>query len=171
MQLARAQYIVSEIVRYLAPYCDRIAIAGSVRRQVPTVGDLEIVCIPSTSMENTTLFDTEPVRNTEFVRRVEALGTTIRGEATGRWMSIQGKEITLDLFMCTRENWGYIYALRTGSVWFSHKVLAQGWVKKGYRGMDGQLVRVQTGEIVPLYEEHDLFRLIGIPYVQPEQRR
>lgn len=171
MQLARAQHIVSEIVRYLAPYCDRIAIAGSVRRQVPTVGDLEIVCIPKTVEQAASLFDTERVHHTEFVRRVERLGKPIRGTATGKWMSIQGREIALDLFMCTRENWGYIYALRTGSADFSHRVLATGWVRRGYRGVDGQLVRVQTGEIVPIREERDLFRLIGMQYVQPEQRR
>src|SRR5262245_13303597 len=35
-----------EVVKLLAPYCARIAIAGSIRRGKATVGDIEIVCEP-----------------------------------------------------------------------------------------------------------------------------
>ena len=171
MEYSRAKHICDEIVRYLSPVCERIEIAGSVRRRVRTVNDLEIVCIPKCDDRAVDMFGmAPPARHPDFIRRVEKLGTPIRGKAEGRWRSIQGKEITLDLFMCNADNWGYIYALRTGSKRFSHEVLARGWVARGYKGIDGNLVKISTGQIIQTPEEQDLFRLIGIQYVSPERR-
>ena len=45
--LARAQVVAAEVVALLAPACERIEIAGSVRREKTDVGDIEIVCTPS----------------------------------------------------------------------------------------------------------------------------
>jgi DNA polymerase/3'-5' exonuclease PolX len=44
--LARAVSIAETTQAALAPHCERIAIAGSVRRRKAFVGDLELVCIP-----------------------------------------------------------------------------------------------------------------------------
>lgn len=76
--------------------------------------------------------------------------------------------ITLDLFFANKENWGLIYALRTGSADYSHKVLATGWVKLGYNSEGGQLSI--NGKEINIPEEKDLFKLIGIPYIEPELR-
>jgi DNA polymerase/3'-5' exonuclease PolX len=38
--------IAGRIVEALRPYCERIEIAGSLRREKPMVGDIEIVAIP-----------------------------------------------------------------------------------------------------------------------------
>jgi DNA polymerase/3'-5' exonuclease PolX len=51
----------------------------------------------------------------------------------------------------------------------SREVLATGWVKAGYRSEDGRL-RARDGSIIPVREEHDLFDLLGIPWVTPEAR-
>ena len=44
--LNEAHAIAAEIITVLAPHCRRIEIAGSIRRQRPEVGDIEIVGIP-----------------------------------------------------------------------------------------------------------------------------
>jgi DNA polymerase/3'-5' exonuclease PolX len=76
--------------------------------------------------------------------------------------------IALDLFFATAENWGLIYAIRTGSADYSHRVLACGWVRNGYKSAFGMLTR--DGVAVPVREERDLFRLAGVPWVDPEAR-
>ena len=76
--------------------------------------------------------------------------------------------IKLDLFFADEKNWGYIFAMRTGSDNFSHNTLAKRWVQCGYKGKDGYLTKY--GEIVEIKEEKDLFKLIGIPFVEPEYR-
>ncbi|GAJ14573.1 unnamed protein product, partial [marine sediment metagenome] len=47
MKLEQAQKIAEEVVKRLSPYCQRIQIAGSIRRQKPQVRDVDIVLIPS----------------------------------------------------------------------------------------------------------------------------
>jgi hypothetical protein len=44
--LARARIIAGEVLDLLSPVCERIEIAGSVRREKATVGDIEILCAP-----------------------------------------------------------------------------------------------------------------------------
>ena len=44
--LPDAERIAAAIVADLAPFCDRIQVAGSVRRRKEFVGDIELVAIP-----------------------------------------------------------------------------------------------------------------------------
>lgn len=46
MNLVTAQKRAEKIVTWLAPYCERIQIAGSIRRERPLCNDIDIVCIP-----------------------------------------------------------------------------------------------------------------------------
>ena len=46
MQLCKIQRIANSVLKELKPYCERIEIAGSIRRQKPDPNDIEIVAIP-----------------------------------------------------------------------------------------------------------------------------
>jgi len=46
MELEKAKAIAEELKELLAPACERIRIAGSIRRRKPDVGDIEILAIP-----------------------------------------------------------------------------------------------------------------------------
>jgi len=155
MKNENAKRIAEKYLNILKPYCTRIEIAGSIRREKPEVKDIEIVAIPG-NIES-------------FAREVNKL-QKVKGEPTGKYTQrILPEGISLDLFIANEKNWGLIFAIRTGSVDFSHKTLACGWVKKGYHSKDGKLIDKQGREIV-LREERDLFDLIGIPFVKPELR-
>ena len=155
MNKEEARRIALKYLNILKPYCTRIEIAGSIRREKPEVKDIEIVAIPG-NIES-------------FAREVNKL-QKVKGEPTGKYTQrILPEGISLDLFIANEKNWGLIFAIRTGSVDFSHKTLACGWVKKGYHSKDGKLIDKQGREIV-LREERDLFDLIGIPFVKPELR-
>ncbi len=77
-------------------------------------------------------------------------------------------KIKIDLFMANERNWGNIFAIRTGSADFSHLVLACGWVKAGYKSVNGMLTK--NGKEIECREEEDLFKLIGISFVEPRLR-
>ncbi len=47
MELEHAQIIASEIIDRLEPCCERLSVAGSIRRRRPLVHDIDLVCIPS----------------------------------------------------------------------------------------------------------------------------
>jgi len=46
MELEKAKAIAEQIRVLLRPACNRIEIAGSIRRRKPEVGDIELLCIP-----------------------------------------------------------------------------------------------------------------------------
>ena len=156
----QALEIAEKVKALLAPHCERIEIAGSIRRKKPEVKDIEIVAIPKPY--DIGLFESgiTPVVNQ---------WQKIKGELPCKYTQrLLPEGITLDLFFAEHENWGYILAIRTGSADYSHKVLATAWVECGFKGVDGYLSA--NGKRIAVYEEKDLFDLIGVRYVEPALR-
>jgi len=173
MKLTKAERIAKKYLDLLAPFCERIEIAGSVRRKKQEVKDIEIVCIPMQEivLENSDDFFDESKHvyqvHHEFINEVNKL-EKIKGEPTGKYTQrILPEGINLDLFMATKDNWGYILAIRIGPDGYS-KYLADTWVRQGYKGVDGMLTK--NGKPIPVLEEKDLFFLLGLEYVEPEFR-
>lgn len=160
MNFQKALYIAELTKEKLAPHCHRIEIAGSIRRKKAEVGDIELVAIPKPY--ETGLFSSG-------IALVVNQWKKIKGELPCKYtqrMLPQG--IKLDLFFATADNWGLIFAIRTGSADFSKKVLAQRWVQLGYKSINGMLH--YKGRPIPLREEEDLFALLKIGFVPPEKR-
>jgi DNA polymerase/3'-5' exonuclease PolX len=156
MKLQEAKKIAEKYLNLLSPYCSRFAIAGSVRREKPEVHDIEIVVIP-----NIQTID-------YFCDEVNKL-KKVKGEPKGKYTQrVLPEGINLDLFIATERNWGNIFAIRTGSADFSYKILACGWVKAGYKSVNGMLTK--NGQEIECREEEDLFKLIGVPFVEPRLR-
>ena len=154
MKIDEAKKIAKKYLNLLKPYCWRIEIAGSIRREKSEVKDIEIVAIPLDLVG----FSTE-------VNELEK----VKGNPTGKYTQrILPEGIKLDLFMANIRNWGLIFAIRTGSARYSHEILACGWVKRGYKSINGMLTK--NGREIEVREEKDLFNLIGVAYIQPNQR-
>jgi len=169
MNLFKAKAIANKYKAMLEPYCDRIEIAGSIRRQCKDVGDIELVAIPKIVSVQEGLFDSVPQRHPAFIKIINSL-EKVKGDPTGKYTQrILPEGIKLDLFMVNKDNWGYHFAIRTGPAEFSHKVLAKGWTAKGYHGRDG-ILHDECGKPTPIKEEKDLFKLIDIYYIEPEKR-
>lgn len=161
MQLDQATAIAERVKAQLAPHCERIEIAGSIRRRKPDVGDIEMVAIPKPYDVGLFASGIAPiVEQWPRVRGVLPCKYTQRLLPDG---------IVLDLFFATAENWGLIFAIRTGSADYSHQVLAHGWSVRGWKSIDGVLHN-SAGKPVPTPEERDVFRIAGVPWVEPEAR-
>lgn len=179
LPLASAKLIANRLIKEFSPFCERIQIAGSIRREVPEVKDIELVCIPAMIEDKHidpvigNVGETWTRPNVEFCRIVNSYDK-VKGECDGKYtqriIPYDGGTINLDLFMANRNNWGYILAIRTGSAHYS-KSLAQRWVSLGYKGVDGYLTRKSTGERIALPEEHTLFNLLGAKMILPQQRK
>ena len=170
--------IATTIKDTLAPYCVRIEIAGAIRRHKSEVSDIKIVCIPKRSVSTVayeTLFGGENIQTVEktspeFVQCVNKWHA-VKGKPEGKFTQRIFDGITLKLFMCYPHNWGLVLAIHTATLDFSHRVLAKRWCKMGYECEDGTLFRVrgtQKPEPVFLYEEADLFNLLQLKPVPPE---
>ncbi|MCB0748533.1 MAG: hypothetical protein KDC90_13820 [Ignavibacteriae bacterium] len=160
MEYNKAYEIANKIKAELAPHCERIEIAGSIRRKKPFVKDIEIVAIPKPY--DIGLFESG-------ITTVVNQWPKVRGELPCKYTQrILPEGIALDLFFADKENWGLIYAIRTGSADYSHHVLGKAWVRQGYRSVEGYLC--SNGERIAVPEEEDLFKLIGVKYIEPEKR-
>lgn len=180
MNYGKAVYIAESFKDAIAPYCERVEIAGSVRRKRAECGDIEIVCI--TKMENYEVSDglftkIETGRNREFIKILNSMNILEGNAKTGKYIKrYSGKaEIKFDIFCTVKENWGNIFAIRIGSADFSHHILAEGWRAAGYKShegflykcnqyeeINGKLVLKKEAEPTFLYEEQELFNLIKI---------
>jgi DNA polymerase/3'-5' exonuclease PolX len=160
MELQKALNIAEKVKSLLAPHCERIEIAGSIKRKKSNVKDIEIVAIPKPFQ--TGLFESG-------IATVVNKWDKVKGELPCKYTQrILPDGIKLDLFFAERGNWGLIYAIRTGSAEYSHKVLATEWVKRGYKSEGGYLL--YNGRKILVLEEKDLFKRIGVPFVEPEFR-
>jgi DNA polymerase/3'-5' exonuclease PolX len=160
--LAQALNIASGIVAELGPHCEQIEIAGSIRRQRPTIGDIEIICIPAN-------YDASPLFRSGIALVVEQW-EKIKGELPCRYTQrLHSSGMKVDLFMPDPRGFGLQLAIRTGSAAWSHQVLARAWVRAGYRS-EGGLLRDFAGRVVPATTERQLFELIGLPWVEPMSR-
>jgi DNA polymerase/3'-5' exonuclease PolX len=165
--LAQAQAIAEEVYNALHPHCDRIQIAGSIRRQKASIGDVEVVCIPRQVPSG--LFGDELEVEPAFVAAVNQW-PAVKGQPTGKYTQrVLPSGMKLDLFMAAPDNWGLILAIRTGSAGFSEHVLARRWKQMGYTSVGGQLHH-RDGHVVTLREETDVFRVLGLPWVDPWAR-
>jgi hypothetical protein len=141
MSLITAQRVAEEISGLLSPVCQRLVIAGSIRRERATVGDIELVIEPtySTVEQRINLFDTVPVQTCELESKVLALvnagllrprykedGSVIaypkEFKAESRYLSLwygadEAEQVKLDLFISRPKTlvwWGWLLFLRTG---------------------------------------------------------
>jgi DNA polymerase/3'-5' exonuclease PolX len=166
MKHAEALVIAEEAMHALHPSCERILIAGSVRRLKPEVKDVELVAIPRQVPSG--LFGDALEVDPGFIAAVNQW-PKVKGEPTGRYTQrLLSGDFKLDLFIADPENWGLILAIRTGSAQFSHEVLARTWVQQGYTSVKGRLTR--DGQVIPVREERDLWALLGLPWVEPWAR-
>jgi DNA polymerase (family 10) len=162
ISLKEAQHIAAGVMEQLKPHCEVISLAGSIRRERPTIGDIEIVCVPKA-------YDATPLFASGLATVVN-LWKKVRGELPCRYTQrILPEGMKLDLFMVHPDGYGLQCAIRTGSAEWSRRVLAAAWVRAGFHS-DGGLLRRADGTVVPARTEPELFRLIGLRWVDPRDR-
>lgn len=184
--LAEAERLAAQVVGLLTPSCERIEIAGSIRRRKPEVGDIEIVCVPK--LVESRVFDLFGSRvEGAPLDRLEETATSLLVAGTFRHrLDVNGRPafgsrykrllyqgVGLDLFsVLPPAQWGVLYTIRTGPAEFSHRLVTSrlqgGWMPAGMRVQDGALW--DRGAIVQIPEEADFFTALGLEFVPPEQR-
>jgi DNA polymerase/3'-5' exonuclease PolX len=161
--LIEAKKIAEDILEQLKPHCERIEIAGSIRRNKSDIGDVDLVMIPKNY--ETGLFSTGISTILDNFEKVK--GDLIYGQ-TRNAIRIHPKGLKLDCYFCESDNYGLIKTIRTGSENFNRTILIPAINRAGYRSRDGHLTF--EDEIIEVTEEENLFKLIRLGYVEPEKR-
>lgn len=176
MILSEAQAIADYWKEVFRPYCRKIEIAGSIRRQKPEVKDIELVCIPE-EITTQDLFDnTVKHRSPAFIEvfhdhaHMGYLEILKGSPNVGKYVQVRltTKGINLDMFIVKESNWGFQLAIRTGSGDYSHHVLGAAWVSRGYHGFQGHPFK--ESKMIETPDEREFFNLIGVPYTEPKDR-
>lgn len=186
--LEEAKGLAMELIQNFGHLCEQIEVAGSIRRRIETVGDIELVCRPrlvelaeydlfgdriGTTMCNTLdthLSDLLSLGGA-FAHRLDRNGRRAFGPRAKR-LTFRG--VALDWFSAIEPaQYGLVLAIRTGPREFSHRLVtlvAQGgWMPAGMRCHNGALWR--DGVLLETQNEHDVFEALGRPYIAPENRR
>jgi DNA polymerase/3'-5' exonuclease PolX len=196
--LARAQVVAAEVATLLAPACERIEIAGSIRREKPEVGDVEIVCAPSvyrTSQPD--MFGGEVAMGIDSALDGLCDGLLGSGRLTHRqnkdgrragwgkhnklglyYPADGGDAVPLDIFAVypsEGEQWGVAMLIRTGPADFNPVMVARqdqgGALPFGWCiQVSDWTMRNTVGQVVPTPEEADVFEALGLPFIPSEQR-
>lgn len=195
MQLKQAQNIAVGLCYKLQPFCDRLNIAGSIRRGKADVKDIEIVAQPKlVHVKSADLFGegkTTALVNDAYKEAVLSSGKVIKGQPTGRYMQIALPEgVNLDLFMPAPSDYFRQYAIRTGDSQYSAIIIACGWIKLGWCGTEDGLRKIEecnkksdngkgrwvcdipNPTLPPVWEsEEAFFEWLKVPYKKPMYRR
>lgn len=157
------------VLRVLEPECERIAIAGSLRRKKKTIGDVEIVLIPKPAHD---LFDGEVFGS----MRIEAAIIRQEVELIKNGQFLKTFELPdglkFEIYLTTPEKWGCIFTIRTGSADFSHKLVTKrrdgGFCPSNLHFKDG---RIWNGDqVLDTPEEIDVFNALNMEWIEPELR-
>jgi DNA polymerase/3'-5' exonuclease PolX len=164
--LAAAQ----KICTILSPVCERIEIAGSLRRLKPDVGDIEIVCIPKIEYD---LLGNEYYKPFQIERILGRDGFEMPRFNGEHFKQFDTGPCNCDLFITTPEQWGVIFTIRTGPADFSHRLVTQ----RNKGGLLPSYLRVKDGRIwhgdqaLGTPEEKDVFALLRLPWIEPCDRK
>jgi DNA polymerase/3'-5' exonuclease PolX len=164
-------WAANNICDLLRPVCTRIEIAGSLRREKSEVGDIEICAIPTYS---TDLFGDQFYSAAVIGEVLRSAGFEMDkdGENYKKFFYVAA-QIWIDLFLTTPEQWGLIFMIRTGSADFSRMMMTNkqqgGYMPSNLKVSGG---RVWIGnQVMVTPEEKDVFKLWGMEFVEPKNRR
>jgi DNA polymerase/3'-5' exonuclease PolX len=159
--------IAQRIIKGIAPYCERVEIAGSLRRKRPLIGDIEIVALPKRQLDLLGEPSKLPTMLDMFLR-ARLCDDLVKDGDKYKQFPYAGHQV--DLFLpASADHWGCIFLIRTGSYEFNQWLMSVQQRKAGVLFRDG-LLRNGRGITIPTPEEGDVFKALGLPFIAPELR-
>lgn len=156
MELEKAEKLAKQVIERLSPYCQRIVVAGSIRRRRPFPRDIDIVCIPSDAWN----------------LRAEVLNLCRPLSPTGgdKLMRFKVNGVQVDLYFADGKTWATLLLIRTGSA--DHNIkLASLAKRKGWKlHANGDGLFNESGQRVAGDTEESIFEALGLEFILPDKR-
>jgi DNA polymerase/3'-5' exonuclease PolX len=190
MNYTPAKYIADRLVLNLRDYCERIEIAGSLRRQKENVGDIEICAMPKLEHQRDLFGNVYHTINLleEECSYLQRQGQMLKNGQRYKQIALR-EGINLDLFLVLPPaQWGVIFTIRTGPPDFSQWIVTRrnlgGCLPNDCRVEDGVVYRggrqLQRdngaftwlgGDPIPMPEERDFLDFLGLGCIAPWNRQ
>ncbi len=186
--LAYATAIAEKLASFLQPACERIAIAGSIRRKKETVGDIELLYVPrwmelpkntddlfaQRFLEPTNLVDLkldELICDGSLTKRLNMRGSITWGEKN-KLAVYRGDSIPVDFFSTDAESFENYLVCRTGpaelNMLIASRAIRRGWKWKPYSW--GFVNAHDSTQFHMVKHEKHVFDFVELPWLEPHER-
>jgi DNA polymerase (family 10) len=163
MKLQEAEQLAFKILQAIEPCCERVQVAGSVRRRHGEPNDIDIVLIPKPFMWN----QIQPLMRAELDARQGIAGSQIIRMYIP-FANVPDGQVQVDFYAATEKTWGVLLLIRTGSTEHNLRLCthakALGMMLSASRGV------IENGEVVASRTEEEIFKALILPYVAPGDR-
>ncbi|EKE05334.1 MAG: hypothetical protein ACD_19C00355G0014 [uncultured bacterium] len=157
--LPYAENVASEVVEWIknGVEVEKIDVLGSLRRKSATVGDIDIAVATNNP--------TEVIER--FVNYSKKQKIIEKGEVTSSIL-LPG-DVQVDLLVMIPDAYGNALQHFTGSK--NHNIALREYsLKKGYSMSEHGIKNTKTGKTVGIRTEKELYKLLGLNYIEPELR-
>ncbi len=154
ISLEWATKIAAKVTERLSPYCEKIEVAGSVRRKKPWVNDIDFVLIPADLWN--------------LHHEIMGIGQVkVKGDKIMRVMS---GIVQIDLYVATRETWGTLLLIRTGSAENNIRLCSRAKTRGWRLAASGDGLFNEADQRIAGDSEISIYNALGVRWQRPEER-
>ena len=138
----------------------KVTIAGSIRRKCETVGDIDMVIVAELPNRE---------RITNELTRVSIIEKILIKGKTKVSFIIKERNIQVDCRIVSKDEYGAALLYFTGSK--EHNIALRSIAKeRGYKINEYGLYNIKTNEKIAGENEAEIYRILNLPYIEPEKR-
>jgi len=152
--LERAQKVADAVVKRLSPYCQRIEIAGSIRRRKRWVNDIDLVLVLKDPWD----FHAELMK----IGQIKMSGKKI--------MRVMVGSTQVDIYVADEETWSTLLLIRTGSKENNIRLCSRAKDLGWHLAASGDGLFNEKEERIAGDSEISIYNALGLPYQRPEER-
>ncbi len=160
LDLKEAEKIAATIKATVETLCDKIEIAGSIRRQKPKIHDIDFVVVAKS--------DAEWQKINEKLKQLKAQPNCSGNSVIRAFVPCQEGLFQVDFYRAKPSTYGIHLLVRTGSadhnMWLAGHSLSIGMRLKYSEGL------IKDGAIVAGDDKKAVFEALDLPYPMPTQR-
>jgi len=160
LDLKEAERIAAQVKAAVENQCDRIEVAGSIRRQKSKVHDIDFVVV--------TKNDAEWQKINEKLKNLKAKPNCSGNNVIKAFLPCQNDLFQVDFYRAKPQTFGIHLLVRTGSadhnVWLASYAISKGMRIKYSEGL------IKEGSVIAWEDEKGMFEALGLPYPLPPER-
>lgn len=160
LDLKEATSLAGQVKAAVEDKCERIEVAGSIRRQKPKIHDIDFVVLAKS--------DAEWQRINERLKHLKAKPNCSGNDVIKAFVPCQSGLFQVDFYRAKPSPFGILWLVRTGSaehnMWLAGYAFSKGMRLKYSEGL------IKEGTIIAGENEKAVFEALALPYPSPPQR-